>query len=256
MFSRNKQFLDDDLHLLIVHFSAHFTLTFSSIPRSLIPNNSTWNHFNKYLGCHFGQKIEGLDKIKQYFQHFGYIDSLSKNFTDEFDDVLFSALKTYQVNFNLNTTGELDPPTLQHMMKPRCGNPDIVNGTTSSELRQVSGGVPDNAYGFFAGDHGDGNPFDGPMKILAHAFSPPTGFFHLDGEENWVVDGGFEEECREYRRWILNRCYGSSPNNNGSGNAVYTPTQENDTSGSSIFGSLCPHWFSDLVTGFFLAFVL
>ncbi|MCE3215418.1 hypothetical protein HAX54_002332 [Datura stramonium] len=295
MFSRNKQFLDDDLHLLIVH-----------------------------------------------------------------------SLKTYQVNFNLNTTGELDPPTLQHMMKPRCGNPDIVNGTTSmnsgkspaesptmhtvahfslfegqprwppskthlnyaflpenqltDSVKAVFGRAFDrwrevtpltftetDSYrsadiriGFFAGDHGDGNPFDGPMKILAHAFSPPTGFFHLDGEENWVVDGEFLKEgmsrisavdlesvaVHEIGHLLgldhssekeaimfptlgagvrkvelssddivgVQMLYGSNPNNNGS-STVYTPTQENDTSGSSIFGSLCPHWFS-LVTGFFLAFVL
>ncbi|KAH0668900.1 hypothetical protein KY289_023397 [Solanum tuberosum] len=33
-----------------------------------------------------------------------------------------------------------------------------------------------------------------PMKILAHVFAPPTGFFHLDGEENWVVDGEYLKE--------------------------------------------------------------
>uniref|UniRef100_M1DYG9 Matrix metalloprotease 1 n=1 Tax=Solanum tuberosum TaxID=4113 RepID=M1DYG9_SOLTU len=48
--------------------------------------------------------------------------------------------------------------------------------------------------GFFVRDHGNGNPFDGPMKILAHACAPPTGFFHLDGEENWVVDGEYLKE--------------------------------------------------------------
>ncbi|KAL3369718.1 hypothetical protein AABB24_006985 [Solanum stoloniferum] len=47
----------------------------------------------------------------------------------------------------------------------------------------------DIKIGFFTGDHNDGEPFDGPMGTLAHAFSPPAGNFHLDGEENWVVDG-------------------------------------------------------------------
>uniref|UniRef100_M1DPI1 Metalloendoproteinase 1 n=1 Tax=Solanum tuberosum TaxID=4113 RepID=M1DPI1_SOLTU len=32
------------------------------------------------------------------------------------------------------------------------------------------------------------------MKILADVFAPPTGFFHLDGEENWVVDGEYLKE--------------------------------------------------------------
>ncbi|XP_009626465.1 metalloendoproteinase 3-MMP [Nicotiana tomentosiformis] len=329
--------------------SARFYRNISSIPRFIIPNNSAWNHFNKYLGCHVGQKVEGLAKIKQYFQHFGYINSLSKNFSDEFDDVLFSAVKTYQLNFNLNTTGEFDAVTLQHMIKPRCGNPDIVNGTTSMNSGNSPANSPamhtmahfsffegrprwppsktnlnyaflpenqltdsvkaafgrafdkwsevtplsftetgsyrtaDIRIGFLVGDHGDGNPFDGPMKILAHAFSPPTGFFHLDGEENWVVDGGFLKEpvleisgvdlesvaVHEIGHLLgldhsskkeaimfptlgagvrkvelssddikgVHMLYGSNPNNNGS-STVFTPSQENDISGASTFGSL------------------
>ncbi|KAH0754035.1 hypothetical protein KY290_024305 [Solanum tuberosum] len=47
---------------------------------------------------------------------------------------------------------------------------------------------------FFVRDHGECNPFDGPMKILAHTFAPPTGFFHLDGEENWLVDDEYLKE--------------------------------------------------------------
>ncbi|KAI4314265.1 hypothetical protein L6164_027192 [Bauhinia variegata] len=47
----------------------------------------------------------------------------------------------------------------------------------------------DIKIGFFAGDHGDGDPFDGVLGTLAHAFSPTNGRLHLDGEENWVVSG-------------------------------------------------------------------
>ncbi|OIT35263.1 metalloendoproteinase 3-mmp [Nicotiana attenuata] len=244
------------------------------------------------------------------------------------------------------------------MIKPRCGNPDIVNGTTSmnsgkspamhkvahfsffegrprwppSKTNLKYAFLPENqltdtvkaAFGrafdkwsevtplsfretgsyrtadirieFLVGDHGDGNPFDGPMKILAHAFSPPTGFFHLDGEENWVVDGEFLKEpllrisgvdlesvaVHEIGHLLgldhsskkeaimfptlsagarkvelssddiegVQMLYGSNPNNNGS-STVFTPTQENEISGASTFGSLV-----SLVIGFFLAFVL
>jgi len=45
--------------------------------------------------------------------------------------------------------------------------------------------------------------------------------------------------------------YGSNPNYNGS-STVYTHRQENDISGYSTFGSLCPHW----IIGFFLALLL
>ncbi|KAK3039485.1 hypothetical protein RJ639_028067 [Escallonia herrerae] len=46
----------------------------------------------------------------------------------------------------------------------------------------------DIKIGFFKGDHGDGEPFDGVLGVLAHAFSPENGRFHLDGAETWAVD--------------------------------------------------------------------
>lgn len=46
--------------------------------------------------------------------------------------------------------------------------------------------------GFYRGDHGDGEPFDGVLGVLAHAFSPENGRFHLDAAESWAVD--FETE--------------------------------------------------------------
>lgn len=47
----------------------------------------------------------------------------------------------------------------------------------------------DIKIGFYSGDHGDGEPFDGVLGTLAHAFSPPSGRFHLDADENWIVSG-------------------------------------------------------------------
>ncbi|CAK9146233.1 unnamed protein product [Ilex paraguariensis] len=46
----------------------------------------------------------------------------------------------------------------------------------------------DIRIGFYSGDHGDGEPFDGVLGVLAHAFSPETGRFHLDAAEIWAVD--------------------------------------------------------------------
>lgn len=53
-------------------------------------------------------------------------------------------------------------------------------------------GVADIKIGFYNGDHGDGEPFDGVLGVLAHAFSPENGRFHLDAAERWTVD--FDKE--------------------------------------------------------------
>jgi hypothetical protein len=45
----------------------------------------------------------------------------------------------------------------------------------------------DVRVGFLAGEHGDGEPFDGPLGVLGHAFSPPSGQLHLDAAERWAV---------------------------------------------------------------------
>lgn len=46
----------------------------------------------------------------------------------------------------------------------------------------------DIRIGFYDGDHGDGEPFDGVLGVLAHAFSPENGRLHLDASETWSVD--------------------------------------------------------------------
>ncbi|XVE83888.1 hypothetical protein DITRI_Ditri16bG0124400 [Diplodiscus trichospermus] len=92
------------------------------------------NDFLQHLqGCHKGDKVKDINKLKKYLENFGYL-SYAKNKThahdDEFDELLESALKTYQLNFHLNSTGTLDAKTVSKMMMPRCGVADIINGTS------------------------------------------------------------------------------------------------------------------------------
>uniref|UniRef100_M1DZ90 Matrix metalloprotease 1 n=1 Tax=Solanum tuberosum TaxID=4113 RepID=M1DZ90_SOLTU len=149
----------------------------------------------------------------------------------------------------------------------------------------------DIRIGFFVRDHGNGNPFDEPMKILVHVFAPPMGFFHLDGEENWVVYDEYLKEGMVDLESVVVHEIGyllgldhlsekeaimfptlkdgtrkvelSSDDTKGykcytgkiriiMGQVRFTHHQENDISGSSTFGSLCPHW----IIGFFLESVL
>lgn len=44
------------------------------------------------------------------------------------------------------------------------------------------------SIGFFSGDHGDGYPFDGPGRVLAHGFYPRYGGdLHFDATEDWSI---------------------------------------------------------------------
>lgn len=60
-------------------------------------------------------------------------------------------------------------------------------GLSTTAGSEFSYNTADVKVGFFSGDHGDGEPFDGPLGVLAHAFSPPSGQLHLDAAERWTV---------------------------------------------------------------------
>ena len=100
------------------------------------PTSSSPFDFLKHLqGCHKGDKVKGIHDLKKYLENFGYLSyNHVKNHShandDDFDDLLESAIKTYQVNYNLKATGTLDAKTVSQMTMPRCGVADIVNGTT------------------------------------------------------------------------------------------------------------------------------
>ncbi|XP_051117351.1 metalloendoproteinase 3-MMP-like [Andrographis paniculata] len=89
--------------------------------------------FNDLQGSHKGSSIKGLHKLKHYLEQFGYLNYENKaNLNDdEFDAKLESALKTYQENFHISCTGILDAATLAKINVPRCGVPDIINGTNA-----------------------------------------------------------------------------------------------------------------------------
>ncbi|XP_038891009.1 metalloendoproteinase 2-MMP-like [Benincasa hispida] len=115
------------------------------------------------IGCKKGDKVEGIHQMKKYLHHFGYLNDVhihSKSNEDEFDEILESAIKTYQINYNLKATGTLDNTTLAQILKSRCGVADIINGKTRmksgtkvvNQHRKISGPFHEvSHFAFFEG---------------------------------------------------------------------------------------------------------
>ncbi|KAJ0180264.1 hypothetical protein K1T71_003668 [Dendrolimus kikuchii] len=59
---------------------------------------------------------------------------------------------------------------------------------------KVDEGNADIKVSFAGGDHGDGFPFDGPGRVVAHAFPPPHGAMHFDDDELWTDNPNEENE--------------------------------------------------------------
>ncbi|XVF14167.1 hypothetical protein REPUB_Repub09cG0033900 [Reevesia pubescens] len=90
------------------------------------------SQFSKSLpflrGAQKGYTFKGLNQVKQYFKAFGYYPN-DINLTDDFDDSLESALKTYQRHYRLKVTGKISFDTIKEMLIPRCGVADIFNNS-------------------------------------------------------------------------------------------------------------------------------
>ncbi|XP_038674970.1 stromelysin-1-like [Scyliorhinus canicula] len=83
--------------------------------------------------------------------------------------------------------------------------PDISNNAVDDIIRKAfkvwadvtplsftqTVGLSDIEMKFVTGEHGDGSPFDGPGRILAHAFAPGPGIrgdVHFDEAERWTTN--------------------------------------------------------------------
>ncbi|GMN75163.1 hypothetical protein TIFTF001_056573 [Ficus carica] len=129
-----------------IFFSRSILLLLAILSLAKIQSKShkhdAFEYINHLKGCHKGQNVSGLHHLKHYLENFGYLnysdvvqnlehrnDGAIENHAndDEFDDVLESAVKSYQRYFHLEVTGTLDPATVKQMTMPRCGVPDIIN---------------------------------------------------------------------------------------------------------------------------------
>ena len=127
------------LHAFISFFLLQFFLLHALASASNTNSNrkaSPLEFFKLFQGTQKGDTIKGINALKKYLHTLGYLSNHNHNHAaaaadgDYFDENLESAVKTYQRNFNLNPTGHMDLKTVSMMGKPRCGVPDVINGTT------------------------------------------------------------------------------------------------------------------------------
>ncbi|XP_051142224.1 metalloendoproteinase 1-like [Andrographis paniculata] len=174
-------------------------------------------------GVRPGTSAAGISKLKQYLNAIGHMSGKSQFAdNDNFDKELEQAVKSYQKFFSLPVTGFLDPKTLAQLQKPRCGVPDnptaagsripavsyfsffpgqprwsptkkilwysFPAGTRQDAYTAISAATQEWSHeiSFRVREHGDGASFDGPGGIVAHAFAPPDGRLHFDGDEQWA----------------------------------------------------------------------
>lgn len=111
-----------------------------------------------------GDHVKELHHLQKYLNQFGYLESLDEN--DEFDDDLEFAIITYQLNYNLNITGVIDFETVSKMSIPRCGMPDIINGTNNMYHHGSNPFHIVSHYSFFK------NFPKWPKTLLTYGFKP------------------------------------------------------------------------------------
>lgn len=65
---------------------------------------------------------------------------------------------------------------------------DVWSRVTDLSFSAANGDASDIDIRFEVGDHGDGDAFDGPGRVLAHALSPDSGGdAHFDNAEDWTI---------------------------------------------------------------------
>ena len=89
----------------------------------------------------------------------------------------------------VNGTGKLEGDTERELVRQAFGLWAQETPLTFTEVSSQA--EADIVVGWASGDHGDGDPFDGPGDILAHASFPnpyddSQVFLHFDEDERWV----------------------------------------------------------------------
>ncbi len=79
---------------------------------------------------------------------------------------------------------------------------DMWSAASGIEFVHVESKNPKINIKFVERDHGDADPFDGPGKVLAHAYFPRFGgHMHVDDQENWTLES--YEVFQLYNAWTI-----------------------------------------------------
>ncbi|PHU28495.1 hypothetical protein BC332_00588 [Capsicum chinense] len=164
--------------------------------------------YQRNLGLTVTGKLDEETMKEIILPRCGMSDSAHDHDHDHSSSSLLHTTKNYAYFYGRPRWMKSSPMTLSYAFSPNA----MIDYIDASEIRAVfqrafsrwSFAIPvnftetDDYYtadikiGFYNGDHGDGEPFDGVLGVLAHAFSPENGRFHLDGAEIWAVD--FDQE--------------------------------------------------------------
>ncbi|KAK2374703.1 metalloendoproteinase 2-MMP [Trifolium repens] len=93
--------------------------------------------YTKYVHLDAKDTPEWMKSI-EILERDGYLNSsfFKDKSEDESVTLLKSAIANIQKNNNLKATGKLDQDTINFISKPRCGNPDIINGINT--MRKIA----------------------------------------------------------------------------------------------------------------------
>jgi hypothetical protein len=120
---------------LIEKASTYTSRLFSNFDRNKL--NEILKKYEKHVHLDAKDKPEWEQSI-EILERDGYLNSsiFKAKSEDEKETFLKSAITNFQKNNNLKATGKLDQDTINFISKPRCANPDIINGINT--MRKIA----------------------------------------------------------------------------------------------------------------------